>query len=223
MNNSKNLGLYAAVIAVSVGVLGAYGFNINPSSFSNAPSSATEATPILGHVTVTVTDPDGHIKQYIQGDNTVQINAKDCVGRALFGVNGTFGSTVCTNAMTTTFTHIALSSTTGGAGALIADNVDALAGEYAADGLTRINAASESSTWTDAPHSGSGTEVVQATFTNTDSASHVVGSAGLFNSTTVSGTGGMFAGQYVNPAASGAGVTLNQNDAITIKWTISVG
>ena len=221
MNNSKNLGLYAAVIAVSVGVLGAYGFNINPSSFSSAPSSI-ETAPMLGHVTITVTDPNGHVKQYIQGDNTVQLNAKDCTGVFLFGTG--HGSTVCTSVPGGTFTNIAISSTTGGAGAVIADNVDALAGEFGTGaGLARTNVASASTTWTDAVHNGAGgTAVIQGTFTNTG-AQQVVGSAGLFNSTTVQGTGGMFAGQYINPAASGAGVTLNTNDAITVKWTITVG
>lgn len=218
MNNSKNMGLYAAVIAVSVGVLGAYGFSISSSSLSNTSSVTSEGTPILGHVTAIVTDSSGHIKQYMQGDNAVQINAKDCVGRSLFGnIGSSFSASVCSGALTGNFTKIAISSS--GAGGTFGDNLDALTGEYTSFGLARTTASSESATWTDAPHSGSGTEVIQATFTNTDSSSHVVGSAGLFNSTTAGGSGGMFSGQDL----TGSGVTLNQNDAITIKWTISIG
>lgn len=216
MNNSKNLGLYAAVIAVSVGVLGAYGFSLNTSNLSNTSSITPEGTSILGHVTVIATDSSGHVTQYLQGDNAVQINAKDCVGRSLFGNSGSFASTVCTGALTGNFTKIAISSS--GAGGTFGDNLDALTGEFSSFGLTRTNAASESATWTDATTGGHGQEVIQATFTNTDSSSHTVGSAGLFNTTTVSGTGGMFSGQDF-----ASGVTLNQNDAITVKWTIQVG
>ncbi len=217
MNSSKNLGLYAAVIAVSIGVLGAYGFSLSPSNLSNTSSIDTEGTSILGHVTVIATDSSGHVTQYLQGDNAVQMNAKDCIGKSLFGNTGSFASTVCTGAqaLTGNFTKIAISQ--NGVGGTFADNVDALSGEYATFGLSRLNAASESATWTDATTGGHGQEVIQATFTNGDSSSHIVGSAGLFNSTTIN-TGGMFSGQDFT-----TGVTLNQNDAITVKWTIQVG
>jgi len=212
MNNSKNLGLYATVIAVSVGILGAYGFSMNPSTLSNAPST-TDVAPILGHVTITVTDPNGHIKQYLQGDNTVQMNGKDCVGRFLFGA----GSTVCTSVPTGTFTTIAISATNTGAGTF-PDNQDSLPGEYGTGiGLARTDATGTSATWTDATHNGHGQEVVKATFTNTGT-STTVNAAGLFNSTTVQGTGNMFAAQDFP-----SGVTLATNDAITVQWTIQVG
>lgn len=213
MQLHKNIGLYGAIIALSIGVLGVYGFQSFHSGESQTSSTNLEKSPITGHVTVFATAPDGRITAYRQSDNLITNKGSDCTGKYLFSL--TTGSyTDCTGTLTTgAFTVIALG--TGTAGTSRADT--GLGSETSATGLARAAASTVNATVNTATTSSGSTKVsLQNTFTNTSGGAVTITEAGLFNSTTKT-TGGMFAEEPISPS-----ITLNNNDALTVKWTVSL-
>jgi len=52
---------------------------------TNNFSVASTALPIMGHVTVTITDADGNLKSYIQADNVSTHVIGDCIANDIFG------------------------------------------------------------------------------------------------------------------------------------------
>ena len=85
-----------AVMAVVVGVAilgGALALqNMSFSESSAGSQGLGERSGIMGHVTLTVIDPDGNITRYIQGDNVVTDVAENCIGNDFTGDTGTFGT-----------------------------------------------------------------------------------------------------------------------------------
>lgn len=209
MNKYKTISIYGTIIALSVSLLGAYGF-LTQSNTENAISTTGQSFTLLGHVTLTVTDPQGHIKEYRQGDNTVVTTSKSCTAKILFG--GT--SALCANPGTATWDTIGIGSG-GSPPTQPATSAIRLVTEYTTDGLDRASASSHSVTLTDASGTVGAIETIQSTFTNTGS-SHNVNEAGLFNGTSI-GSSGMFAAQTFSA------ITLNTNDVLTVKWTITIG
>jgi len=211
MQLRKSIGLYGAIIALSVGVLGVYGFQSFNLGESQTSSTNLENSHIGGHVTMYATDPDGRITSYRQSDNIVVSQGEDCAAKALFTLTtGSF--TDCTGTITGgSFTVMALGTGTNGN----AKGNTALTTETAATGLARAAATTVNATVA----SGSAGSLVslQKTFTNTSGGAVVVSEAGLFNSTDRT-TDGMFAEEPISPS-----ITLNNNDALTVKWTITIG
>ncbi len=206
MKKLMTLGITSAVIALSVGLLSVSGFSINPSSNVGQTTSA-EPVQMLGHVTLMVTDAQGQIKEYRQGDNQVVRSGESCAGRLIFGSTATAGS-LCTGASTTTYANLAL----GTSSSTISATATKLGNETNVSGLARAAATTNSV----ADSSGSGATVtLSKQFTN-NGASTNVREAGIFNGTSFN-TNGMFAGQTFNT------IVLNTNDALTVTWTITVG
>ena len=79
--NSKNLAMmlvgFAAII--SVGVF---------SATNTAEASQEDVPGMMGHITLTVYDSDGNIKEYVQTDNAVRDAGRDCLSDNVFGVGG---------------------------------------------------------------------------------------------------------------------------------------
>lgn len=211
MQKLHGIGLYSAIAAIAVGVLAAYGLPSMVSNSANTYSTNSQELGMLGHVTLIVTDPQGNIKDYRQGDNTVITTSKSCTAKILFG--GT--STLCASPGTATWTTIGIGSG-GSPPTQPADTVTRLVTEYSSFGLNRAAATGTSSVLTDASTGVGAKAVIQGTFTNTDTSTHAVNEAGLFNGTSLT-TSGMFAAQTFTA------ISLNQNDALTVKWTITVG
>lgn len=207
MNKYRTIGIYGAITALSVSLLGAYGFLL-PSSTVNTTYTNSQSLALLGHVTLTVTDPQGNIKEYRQGDNIVINTSKSCTAKILFG--GT--STLCASPGTAKWDTIGI----GSGSTSFTTSSTRLTAEFLSFGLNRASASGHSVTLTDATGSTGAIETIQSTFTNTDSSSHTVSEAGLFNGTNLT-TAGMFSAQTFT------GVTLAQNDALAVKWTITVG
>lgn len=211
MQRLHSIGLYSAIAAIAVGVLAVYGLPSMVSNPANTYNTNPQELGMLGHVTLIVTDPQGNIKDYRQGDNTVITTSKSCTAKILFG--GT--STLCASPGTATWTTIGIGSG-GSPPTQPADTVTRLVTEYTSFGLNRAAATGTSETLTDASTGVGAKAVIQGTFTNTDTGSHSVNEAGLFNGTSTT-TSGMFAAQTFTA------ISLNQNDALTVKWTITVG
>ena len=211
MQKLRSIGLYSAIVAIAVGVLAAYGLPSMVSNSANTYTTNSQELGMLGHVTLIVTDPQGNIKDYRQGDNTVITTSKSCTAKILFG--GT--STLCASPGTATWTTIGIGSG-GSPPTQPADTVTRLVSEYSSFGLDRASATGTSAVLTDASTGVGAKSVIQATFTNSNAAAKSVNEAGLFNGTSLT-TSGMFAAQTFTA------ISLNQNDALTVKWTITVG
>ena len=204
MNTNQRIGLFSLVVAVSVGALGAYGFSSTSQALQSVSPEIQAGAPIMGHITLTATDSSGHIKQYVQTDNIVTSQGQDCANKSLFGTT----LTACP-ASPGTYTVIAI-----GTGSTAAAKTDTkLVTELSGSGLTRAAGTANVTAAT----GGAGSQVsVIKTFTNTGS-SQTVQEAGLFNDTTTT-TDSLFARQVISPS-----ITLNTNDALTVKWTITLG
>lgn len=205
MQKRMTLGITGAVIALSIGLLSASGFSINPSSVGHTIS--TEQTQMLGHVTLMVTNAQGQVIDYRQGDNQVVRSGESCAARLIFGATQAAGS-LCTGASTTTYGNIALGTSSTGFTATTLK----LNNETSVSGLARV--AATTNTVVDSTGTGA-TVTLSKQFTNAG-ASQNIREAGVFNSTT-SNTNGMFAGQSFST------IVLNTNDALTVTWTITVG
>jgi len=210
MQLQKRIGLYGAIVALSIGVLGVYGFQSFNLGESQTSSTNLEGSHIGGHVTMFVTDPDGRVTAYRQSDNIIVNQGADCAAKALFTL--TTGSyTDCTGAITGgSFTVMALGTGTNG-NSRSDLNLNA---ETAATGLARVAASQVNATV--APAGGTSKVSLLNTFTNTSGGTVTITEAGLFNSTTKT-TDGMFAEEPISPS-----IALNNNDALTVKWTISL-
>lgn len=198
----------AVIIAFSIGVLGEYGlqsFNLGESSTS---STNSEGSHIAGHVTMFVTAPNGMITTYRQSDNIIVNHGVDCAIKTLFAPTSGIENS-CTGSPGA-FNVIALGTGTNGN----TRTDTALNTETSATGLTRAVASTVNATA--APSGGTSKVSLSNTFTNTSGETVTITEAGLFNSTNKNNNG-MFAEEPISP-----NVKLNNNDALTIKWTISL-
>ncbi|SRR5579885_556596 len=208
MQRYTTVGLLSAIV-LSVGILGVYGFTSIPSTLkAQSDTQNVGAVPMLGHVTLTVTDPQGHIVAYHQGDNVVVNQAEDCLSAKIFGI----ASPQCSvSGASANYNVIGIGNATG---PTAAKTDTGLAHEITSGGLGRVTATTQ--TETDATSGAPVQDVLQAQFTNSQGANTVT-EAGLFNSTSVSSTKGMFAHQTFS------GITLNNGDSLTVKWTVTMG
>lgn len=209
MQRYTTIALFSA-IALSVGILGVYGLTSVPSSLKVQSDTQTIGTvPMLGHVTMTVTDPHGNILAYHQGDNVVVNQAEDCLSKKVFGIP----SSVCPTGGAI-YNVIGLGNKTSPSSAVKTDTT--LDQEISANGFARATASTQTETNAGAL---AVSDVLQQTFTYTGgSNTNTITEAGLFNSTTANDTnGGMFAHQTFG------GVVLNPGDSLTVKWTVTMG
>ncbi len=207
MQRYTTIALFSA-IALSVGILGVYGLTSTPSTLKVQSDTQTiGAVPMLGHVTMTVTDPHGNILAYHQGDNIVVNQGEDCLSKKVFGI----ASDLCPGGGAV-YNVIVLGNYTNAQVAKTNSTMDAEVTSQA--GLTRQSATTL--TETDATSSLPVSDVLQAQFTDNSPHAATITEAGLFNSTTISAVG-MFAHQ------SFTGISLNSGDSLTVKWTVTMG
>ncbi|MDE1830034.1 MAG: hypothetical protein KGI25_06910 [Thaumarchaeota archaeon] len=223
MNHLKTMGLFG-IVAIAVGMVGINQVNANMLGVADTSNAKpTEKASMLGHITLVVKDPLGHIKEYRQTDNLVTNAGTDCTGSVLFGAThfGACGSSP------TTFTNIGL-STSNLESAAVTDTSLASeltsAGWGSSCGLLRANAGSVSYTTTGSTSTGvtnPNTNVqISRTFTASPSPTCTgtypvsLNSAGLFDAASA---GDMFAEH-----AFGNAVSLNSGDSLTVTWSITL-
>ena len=90
---TQHIGLLGAFAAVSLVFL-AIGASAAPMLIAEPIKTQSTAGWISGHVTTTVFDEDGNIKQYFQSDNAVMNAGENCAVRDLFDDNNG-GSGAC--------------------------------------------------------------------------------------------------------------------------------
>ncbi|MDE1725783.1 MAG: hypothetical protein KGH89_00785 [Thaumarchaeota archaeon] len=205
MNHLKTMGLFG-IVAIAVGMVGINGVNASTLGIADTPKSDSgEKTSLLGHIIVTVTDSQGHIKAYRQTDNIVTNIGHDCAANLLFGT----GFANCSSPAV--FKYIAVTAATSVGTGTATDTT--LSGELTTNGLARTSGtvtANQVATGT----TTSAIAQVANTFTYSGTTAQSVAAAGLFDAAS---TGNMFAER-----AFGSAVTLNQNDQLTVQWQITL-
>ena len=244
--NSKTtiIGLVAAIAVLSgamgLSVTGAF------SDLKVAEYVPGAAGMLIGHLEVEAHDSNGELFAYRQLDNAVVDDGEQCILKMLFGTTGAGGAgtgdatratdkgrgeylssegslagdnaasaadTPCTGILTGAWDIIGI-----GTGAVAAADTDVVLGsETAGNGGDRNVATTK--TWTNGTggSNAANTQIVLSkTFTASGGAFGDVAESGLFNSTTLLGSG-MLARNTFTP------VTINDGDSITITWTFKVG
>ena len=226
----------AIVLVAAITILsGALGMVMMDTFSDQKIGVANVATGLMtGHLEIEARNADGELFAYRQTDNEVVDDGEQCILKMLFstkagGHNGytagrggyTTASTMgaCSGILTGAWHVIAIGTTTTGA-----QDVNVKLGNYTSgilanytDGVYGLErGVATTKTWSN----GTGTDktqiVMSKTFTNLSNVSHTIAESGLFNSTTVAGSG-MLAHKAFT------GVALATSDSITITWTFIVG
>ena len=233
--NSTIVGLVAAVAVLSGGL----GLSLTEVFDDQKPMSSSATTGFLmGQVIVEARNIDGELIAYRQTDNEVVNDGEQCILKMLFSMDqidgaangrGQYTSTnennggeevnnpACSGVLTGAWDVIAI-----GLGTTAVAETDVVLESELNDAiestsLTLDRGVATTKTWTNGTAVG-GAEttkiVLKKTFTAGGAAT--VTESGLFNSTTVVGSG-MLAHQTFN------GVVLASGDSITVQWTFTVG
>ena len=215
MNSKPTIIVLVAAMAV---LSGALGMSLT-GTFSDQKIGVTNvATGLMtGHLEIEARNADGEIIAYRQTDNEVVDEGEQCILKMLFGSNGAFGrgeytslgNGACTGILTGAWDVIAIG--TGGGGP--AETDVKLTTESTANGGARGVATAK--TWGNLT-AGIPQIVMSKTFTATGGDIGAVTESGLFNSTTVAGSGMLARNIF-------SAVTLADGDSITITWTFKVG
>ena len=225
MNTKSTVIILVAVMAV---LSGALGMSLT-GTFSDQKIGVTNvATGMMtGHLEIEARNADGEIIAYRQSDNEVVDDGEQCILKMLFATNGSFGrgeytsigAGACTGSLTGAWDVISIGTTATGANDVnvkLGNDTSGILANYTdgVEGLERGVATTK--TWSN----GTGTDktqiVMSKTFTNLSANTHTIAESGLFNSTTVAGSG-MLAHKAFT------GVALATSDSITITWTFIVG
>ena len=227
--NSTIVGLVAA-IAVLSGGLGLSLTDIFEDQnlvASNAVSSGSTGF-LMGQVIIEAKNADGEVIAYRQTDNEVVDDGEQCILKMLFGGDsdnnnaalGEYTSTgACTGSLRGAWHVIGIGTTTTAADDVnvkLGNETSGILSNYTdgVEGLERGVATTK--TWTNGTGSTVTKIAMSKTFTNLSGVTHTIAESGLFNSTTVAGSGMLAHKEFT-------GVALATNDSITITWTFIVG
>ena len=231
MKSSSTIIALVAALAVTTGGLGLSLTGI----FDNETLTVDNSTILnyqsptglmMGHLTIEAHDEAGNLIAYRASDNEVVDDGEQCILKMLFGTTGSsqagrgeYTTTgACTGALTGAWDVIGIGTT-----ATAANDVNVVLGNDTTSGANNANGmpglergVATTKTWTNGTGSTTTKIELSKTFTNLSTNNAVIAESGLFNSTTVAGSG-----MLAHKAFSA--VTLTTNDSITITWTFTVG
>ena len=194
--------LIATVVILTAGIALVQGISL-PKDVAQSTSIATATYPILGHITLTVKDANGNIKDYVQTDNTVTQIGENCIVKRMFDNPG---NTVTGVQCTTNNNFKAIAIGTGTATA--ADSQTALQGtESSRSGVSTFSLSPAGSL------AGSHA-VLSKTFTGITA---TIAESGVFNTNGTGSGGDMLARQTFT------GVSLTSSDSLTVNWDLKFG
>jgi len=237
MNTTTTITALVAALAVTSGGLGLSLTGVFDENGVSTTSNSANGL-MMGHLTVEAHNEAGELTAYRQTDNEVVDDGEQCILKMLFGTTGqtnagrgeynsvgNFGA--CDGVLTGAWDVIAIgtnndSSPYDSSTASVIDKLVILGNETGSGtnnasgmpGLERGTATTK--TWTNGTGDTTTKLVLSKTFTNGSTNAAAVGESGLFNSTTVAGSG-MLARQTFTD------VSLSNGDSITITWTFTVG
>ena len=208
MNRKVTMALFSAVFAVTISLAGTNG--LFATAFVTNPSTVleTSSTNLVGHITATLYDSEGNIKQYVQTDNTVMIEGKDCIGKLAF--NGPTGTEGCDNDAAK-FDQVAIGKYSAGDCSGNGQPGDTFSGFD-----TEIDRASQdSASITQAVSAGAGAKILvskQFSFSSSDT----VQLALLANDASP-------ASDDILAAQCFSDIPVDNGDSLTVEWEITVG
>ena len=196
--------MYVAVLIAAIG-----GIVVGTSVASDTTmNTASVLVPLMGHVTLTVEDENGMLKQYIESDNMIVNLGEDCVSKLLFSGAANTGDIACIGPITEPFTTIAL----GTSNVALAEEQTSLSSPISSVGL---EPAVGTVAWTNATGGTSASVKITHSFTATGPLTNIV-ETGLFNGTDTNHNG-MFARNLFSS------VNVDTDDVLTVEWTVTVG
>ena len=237
MKTIHTIVLFAGVLAVAMGTITLNGISATP-LMTVGTQQTNDIVGMLGHVEYAVRDNEGFMKAYKQTDNIVVETGKDCVARLVFENSTDPGK--CNNE--NEFQHIAIGNFTVTGSAVNAtmthldDGNSALAdcaesGSSSGAEMSRktVTVAFQSAT------GGTGTVVTLDTsvgntaFTFDQDNATTVFQSGVFDAGEAAGSeicsgtppaSNLFSIQDLN---ADTGISVNNGDSLSVKWTITVG
>lgn len=243
MNRQKSIALFAVIAAISMTTIGLTGVSSTSLAVSSLPQS--EEVGMLGHVQYTVLNSDYQVTRYMQGDNSVVNEGKDCVGAMVF--NATDSGT-CVD-VDYKYEYIAVGNGTQGVAIPEYSDLQMLTnattnsgcaygspgtgGELSRQLVTPTFTNGGSNAVNTTGTSGDGAKIVLNTdtpFAITADNATTIYQSGIFNfaNTQVDGQcssitkadQNMFSIQELNNAN---GIDVTAGDSLSVKWTITVG
>ena len=218
MNSKSTITVLVAALAVLSGAMGMTMTGaFSDQNMMTASTNNVAVGLMTGHLEIVAHHPNGELYAYRQFDNAVVDDGEQCILKMLFstteganaGRGGYTSSGVCTGDLTGAWDVIAIG--TGGGGP--AETDIKLVTESTQYGGERGVATTK--TWGNLT-AGIPQIVMSKTFTSAGGAIGAVTESGLFNSTTVAGSGMLARNIF-------SAVTLANGDSITITWTFKVG
>ena len=217
MNSKSTITVLVAALAVLSGAMGMTMTGaFSDQNMMTASTNNVAVGLMTGHLEIVAHHPNGELYAYRQFDNAVVDDGEQCILKMLFattdgtaGRGGYTGTTACTGVLTGAWDVIAIG--TGGGGP--AETDVKLTTESTTNGGERGVATTK--TWGNLT-AGIPQIVMSKTFTSAGGAIGAVTESGLFNSTTVAGSGMLARNIF-------SAVTLADGDSITITWTFKVG
>jgi len=189
------IGAIVAAFALVIGMVA------GSTSLTTISVSSQDPMQMLGHVIITLADPDGNIKAYHQTDNVVTHVGKNCAADELFGsLTG-----LCVGGDPFDFTFIAIGS---GLGSLTIDETNTGLG-------TEISITRDGTLTAEFAATGTGPaekDIVGVFILGT---TETIDEVGLFDA---SATGNMFSRLVIDPA-----ITASTGDKITITYELDIG
>lgn len=201
----------SAVMIVAIGLTGANFVTGSEMTEQEKINAYVDSAPVYGHITIVHSDPDGNILSYIQTDNVVTAQGKNCMAEQIFGEIGASCATA-----NTAFSSIGLfgaaeafanTDTAASLSAAVLTNASFTGLGIASDTTVSENTAASGAT-------GATIDIVELFTAGTGVTSKTVDGAGLYNS----GLDALFAGQ-----SFGAAVVLNDADTLSVTWSITLG
>jgi len=206
------LALFGVIFVVGA-LIGTVGFNAT--AFTVAPTTMTQsdATGLMGHITLTVRDANGEITQYRQTDNTIINKGVDCISVAMF--NTGIGSEACVDTTGAAFEFIELGTGAAGCASDPAATADLLTTPVTEATNVALDKKITAVKSTAAAAGAGAVATLSADFTST--AGTVAIDEALLSNSLTSNSGDTLANQCF------AVVNVGTTDTLTVEWQITVG
>ncbi len=210
MKRQTTLAMFGIVFAaaMALGMVSVSGFS--QSMFLASPETKIDSNVgILGHITLTATNPDGKIISYIQTDNLIVNRGENCVAETLFNVTTT-GDDECLgdDISAEKFTFIAIGN--GTLPVVGAEN------KTLADEQQRTQAADEDRDVDSSSGTGDTEAIVTMTAEFTAGEELDITESGIFDEAG-DDAGNMLARQKFTA------ISLSEDDKLTVEWEIKIG
>src|SRR3990172_10035042 len=218
MKKYTTLALIGAIVAGIVGLISIDAISATSLVTMQGASDFHESGLMIGHVTYEVRGADGHVKQYLQGDNFITNIGTDCAAQAIFDDGN---ADVCTLVENGGFGFIAIGNSTNTLPLASADDT-ALDVDVSGNGEVKRSGFIDATIT--AANSGSSLDTVVSiastpfTFTDLPSGTSITQS-GLFDQGTLGGN--MFSIRDI-PGPTSTGLPVTSTDTLSVTWTITL-